>query len=67
MTDELKPCPFCGCKPEVKELAVGEYEQIKIRCDSGLCPIHPSCFGNKKVMVSEWNAHADQVAVVITV
>lgn len=56
--DEIKPCPFCGIYPQVKEWEVGGIKQIKIICDGDFCHVHPSVFGNKETMLNVWNTRA---------
>lgn len=58
MTNNLKPCPFCGVQPETKEWIVGDIPQIKIWCDEGGCHVHPSVFGNKETMTKIWNTRS---------
>lgn len=55
LLEELKPCPFCGGEPCVKEWTVGSHDQIKIWCDSGECEVYPSVFGNKIAKIEAWN------------
>lgn len=56
--DEIKPCPFCGVRPMLKEWEVGGIKQIKIICDGDFCHVHPSIFGNKETMLKEWNTRS---------
>jgi Lar family restriction alleviation protein len=51
----IKPCPFCGEKPEIREWLVEGYEQVKIMCMTDECHVQPSVFGDKKAMVEAWN------------
>ena len=50
--DELKPCPFCGCAAEIKQ--VFEKHMYIVRCKNCACMLamfYYSCDAAK----SEWN------------
>jgi hypothetical protein len=57
MTDELKPCPFCGGKATVVHMArVGV---CHVRCEHGECPVLCKTSGDSKEEAIEiWNRHA---------
>lgn len=57
---ELKPCPFCGEKPES-----GPWDDhgFAIQCSSNLskCPINPACSGyDHQATIERWNTRAPQ-------
>jgi Lar family restriction alleviation protein len=60
MTEELKPCPFCG--GEVKASKISRYSQRhQVACYSQICAAQPSIVESKKsVAISAWNSRAPQ-------
>ena len=52
MSEELKPCPFCG-EPPIKHF---EPSSSVIGCFRSGCPVNPSLRANTfKVAVEKWN------------
>jgi Lar family restriction alleviation protein len=53
MNDELKPCPFCGCKPWFKPREYGVEKQTFVNC------LHCGAVGPTKVnddeAIASWN------------
>lgn len=60
MTDELKPCPICGCEMSI---AIKEYTYGKIRCYSIVHPDNGCILQDfesretsaRGILVDEWN------------
>jgi len=58
MTDELKPCPFCG-----GEAACIEETAWVIGCFNGQCAAAPSVWEpSKEMAIAAWNTRADLAA-----
>lgn len=58
MSNELKPCPFCGGEPteEVNLVLPYEIELYKIKCENKKCTILPSTTAYKKEdAIKAWN------------
>ena len=53
MTDELKPCPFCGCPPSVS-YPLEDARQSLYRCVNIECPIY-----DVRCKPDEWDRRAD--------
>jgi hypothetical protein len=52
MSDELRPCPFCGCKPYVGY----DGTSWRVGCRSGVCLIMPELsMWKKSDAISYWN------------
>jgi hypothetical protein len=62
MTDELKPCPFCGCKATYAKAARG----WKVECEGrmGSCTMNARTHyqPQKFLAIAAWNARADLAA-----
>lgn len=57
-TPDLKPCPFCGGRPNVITwFRPDKTEMYQIQCGSQFCNIQPmtAYHTNKAVVVREWN------------
>ncbi len=56
---DLKPCPFCGSKPNVQEYNGGF---VAIGCSNGRCYIHPHEFGfpSMEDAIEKWNKRAER-------
>ena len=52
MSEELKPCPFCGGEAEIFESAI-----CQIRCSN--CNAR-SCWNTKDKAIEAWNRRAEQ-------
>jgi len=51
MSEELKPCPFCGCNPTVSTDNLGYYH---IEC--GKCPCQlDNTYYDENEMMESWN------------
>lgn len=64
MSEELKPCPFCGCK----NIIVRKYTAVAgvhyyVQCDStnGGCGANIDSRTTKKSAVEAWNKRTDEV------
>lgn len=59
MSEEPKPCPFCGSKPDVQEYNDGF---VGIGCSNGRCYIHPNefWFPSMDDAVEKWNKRAER-------
>lgn len=63
---ELKPCPFCGSKPNVTYItnAIGN-KIINIECDKSKCNIvlfTRTGFSSDDAVIEAWNRRADDVS-----
>jgi Lar family restriction alleviation protein len=56
MSEELKPCPFCGgtAKAQKSKLIIGAYE---VKCRNG--HINGHIWENKADAIAAWNRRAD--------
>ena len=55
---ELKPCPFCGCKAEIKRIPVNTIQRYSVSCmvcDAALDKL----FMNEEFAIDAWNRRAD--------
>jgi hypothetical protein len=62
---QLEPCPFCGVLPVVQKMKVktssdgDEYQDVKVRCNGGMCHIRPSVTGyDREHAAYKWNFRA---------
>ncbi len=62
---EIKPCPFCGEKPEAKNWNTmnGYYEPIgrSVQCLSKLCKINPEVYKKtQQEAIKAWNTRYEE-------
>lgn len=50
---KLKPCPFCGCSAEIKEVTCNDVKETIAQCSG--CKIHSPVFFFGNDAVSHWN------------
>jgi hypothetical protein len=58
--EQMKPCPFCGCRMGILELE-GGWRWWGVHGD--LCVLegnHSSWYGRRDFMIEEWNRRADE-------
>ncbi len=56
---ELKPCPFCGQKPDIEPWHGGSKTKVMISCVNELCKVMPCCTGNTEGAATvKWNHRA---------
>jgi len=62
MTDELKPCPFCGCDPNWHTIRMVSPRRCRhfLSCDGGIC-LNPSTqdFAARGDAIDAWNVRTD--------
>lgn len=61
---ELKPCPFCGERPNVITwFRPDKPAMYQIQCENQFCEIQPMTFyhTNKAVVVRKWNRRVTNV------
>lgn len=57
MSEELKPCPFCGSQPTWTADAPIDHE---IKCMNGTCEINPTSWGIDRVkVINAWNRRSE--------
>jgi hypothetical protein len=56
MTEELKPCPWCGSNAKIEKLN-NDYNQFIVRCDNQeICRVNPWTFGcGEGDAITAWN------------
>jgi len=55
MSDELKPCPFCGVKP-MRHEDDNHSTALEIECVNEICPTKPSLWGKTEAeAIAAWN------------
>ena len=68
MSDELKPCPFCGGKAEMRDarkfLVVSKFSYIfpySVRCSNEKCDVKPytEYSSTEQEAIDAWNRRAD--------
>lgn len=59
MTDELKPCPFCGSSAVIR--SNGEY-QYYVRCTNFDCSVHPTTYvmTTPEKAIAAWNRREEK-------
>lgn len=61
MPSELKPCPFCGCKPHVDSMIFRDIgKAFFVSCESRRCGVNP-CTNHRATRadaVAAWNRRA---------
>ncbi|MGE5523422.1 MAG: Lar family restriction alleviation protein [Rhodospirillaceae bacterium] len=59
MSNELKPCPFCGAQPTIEPWHGGKPTKRMISCENDDCAVCPSVSGNtEREAVEAWNRRA---------
>ena len=58
MSEELKPCPFCGSKAKIRTMYYANSPLYYVRCPRLNCPVY--CFTKKKYKteaeaIEDWN------------
>ena len=51
MSEELKPCPFCGGMPKVNDWTLKGITDKRCFCDNEKCPVYLS----KTIAIDNWN------------
>ena len=51
MSEELRPCPFCGEMPKVNDWTVKGITDKRCFCDNEKCPVYLS----KTIAIDDWN------------
>ena len=51
MSEELKPCPFCGGMPKVNDWTLKGITDKRCFCDNEKCPVYLS----KTIAIDDWN------------
>lgn len=61
MTEQLKPCPFCGETPEIYQIGL---RKIEIKCKCGITRTQKVLRNTtewlKNKMIERWNTRADK-------
>ena len=59
MSDELKPCPFCGGEAKMNRVGNGVYEIV---CSNNGCRVQPETprVGDETEAVKAWNTRAER-------
>lgn len=55
--EELKPCPFCGRKPDMQKAI--NYKGVYVVCHS--CEIRTFIFASERAAAERWNRRANDV------
>jgi Lar family restriction alleviation protein len=57
MSDELKPCPFCGGKAELRIRDVNMPKEFQVRCNGFTCKVRPETdlFIEREDAIAAWN------------
>ena len=51
MSEELRPCPFCGEMPKVNDWSLHGITEQRCFCDNDKCPVYLS----KTIAICDWN------------
>lgn len=62
MSEELKPCPFCGGEAEIVEVMDNPPETIAIQCKSGCGVSAHHKWMDESVLIKRWNTRAERIA-----
>ena len=65
MTDELKPCPFCGSPGQVKQTGSNKFPEDRrwgVGCCNPMCSVSPFVWGffTEEEACKEWNKRAGE-------
>lgn len=63
MTDDLKPCPFCGCRAKIKEKPCKIYDGAPwyyVECSRSSCRARTSAWGQRAQAIISWNKRANE-------
>jgi hypothetical protein len=52
MADKLKPCPFCGSNPEIRQV---EDDRFELACENLCCAYFGDCFETYDDALLFWN------------
>jgi len=58
MTEELKPCPFCGEDAEIPDYRTSGLRTVEWFIQCQRCPAVIECCDTEKEAVKAWNARA---------
>jgi len=65
MTDDLKPCPFCGHEAVAIHSSWWDNDEYDVECFNGECPVKPhTCRETKDEAIAAWNTRAVYPAVI---
>jgi len=56
MSNELKPCPWCGETPELVQRDSARDESWQIVCVNSECPVGPASYWfSRREVIGQWN------------
>ncbi len=61
MSEELKPCPFCGKKPIIEHWS-SDGMMYMVKCNNPDCPVPVASYPNGRdlnMVIKEWNRRAN--------
>ena len=58
---ELKPCPFCGLPPKMRETNIANMDMWVIYCKSTFCGVNPQTkyTRTRTAAIEAWNRRAE--------
>ena len=61
MQEKLKPCPFCGEKPKLKEHILYKHNYI-VHCTNDFCLVEPctKLYPKEKQAIEAWNRRTNE-------
>ena len=61
MMSELKPCPFCGLSPKMRESDIGNITAWVVYCPHTICKVKPqTAYIRKRTdAIEAWNRRVD--------